>query len=138
MVATLALALVAGVVSADDATEKDLKAMQGKWSVASAVDRGKPVPAKELEGMEIEFKGATMITREGKSEEKNGVKLDPSKKPKVMLTDPVNGEKPAPAIYEIDGDTLKIAFAKGGTKPPASFDLKKGDDVQIFVLKRKK
>jgi uncharacterized protein (TIGR03067 family) len=137
MVASLALVLVACVPAADDAAEKDLKAMQGKWSVVSAVEHGKPVPAKELEDTEIEFKGATMITREGKAEAKNAFKLDASKKPKLLVAD-VGVEKET-AIYEIDGDTLKIALTKKiGGKTPTSFELKEGDDVHIFILKRKK
>jgi uncharacterized protein (TIGR03067 family) len=140
MVATLTLALVAGLVSADDAAEKDLKAMQGKWSVVECVDRGKPLPAKEFEEIEFEFKGATMIARLGNTGHQTTFKLDPSQKPKVIrhiAEEP--GKAVVEGIYEIDGDTLKLASTKKiDGKRPTSFELKKGDDVQIFVLKRKK
>jgi uncharacterized protein (TIGR03067 family) len=126
----------------DDAVKADLKALQGKWSVVSGVDRGKPVPAKELEGLEFEISGSTMTIRQGKNESKSEFNIDPSKKPKQLRPEkPKGDDETMIAIYEIKGDEFKFAFRKGvgkGSDPPKGFELKDGDDVQIFVLKRKK
>ncbi len=135
------LVLVTSMASADDTKEKDkdVKALQGKWSVVKGVDRGKPVPPKELEGVEIEFKDSMYIIWEGKKEVKTTFTLDLSQKPKVMKLDtPDNEPKMVEMIYEIDGDDLKLAFTKCGGDRPKSFEVKEGIDVQIMILKRKK
>ena len=123
--------LVAGSVSAAD---KDK--FQGKWKAEKAVRNGEEAPADELTKMRIEFKGNLAIPYEGdKAEDEAEYTLDETKKPKTIDIKPKKGEdKMIEGIYEIDGDTLKIAF--GRKSRPAKFESAVGSDVMYIVLKR--
>lgn len=138
----------------DDAVKKELEKFQGTWVVESAKVKGEEF--EDMKGKKIAFDG-DRFTLVGKADKKTTVKLDPSKNPRQFdLIDPEFANKkrePIPGIYEIEGDSLKLAVAEAsgttktdGTgkiieetfmvgKRPTSFDGKEGI---VFVLKREK
>jgi len=121
----------------DDAAKKDLDKLQGVWQVVS-MEGGKSLPPDRLKELKFTFKGNKLshTGSDGKTTEST-IKLDPSKKPKVMdithLTDSVT----LLGIYSIDGDTLKICGprVKDGDRPT---EFKASEDVDLIVLKRTK
>jgi uncharacterized protein (TIGR03067 family) len=136
LVAVIAVAFLAGADdSKDDAPKKELKKLEGTWAVGSATFQGKP---DKEEGGEFIFT-PDQLTIKGKDGKKEIVsfKIDPSKKPKIMDFTPEDKKKnasPGKAIYELDGDTLKICVGPPDKRPDEISD--KGH--VLFTLKRKK
>jgi len=66
-------------------------------------------------------------------------KLDPTRKPKeidLIWAEFANKGKIQLAIYELDGDTLKICESPIGKERPKKFESKKGSGQSILTLKR--
>src|SRR5262245_24750630 len=97
---------LSGIARSDD---KDAEALQGAWLPSKAELGGKDFPAKNFK---LEVKGdAYTVTAE--SPDKGTVKLNTSAKPKEMDitgTDGPNKGKTFKAIYELDGDTLRVCY----------------------------
>jgi uncharacterized protein (TIGR03067 family) len=134
----LAFIVIAFIAGADDkkedALKKELKSLEGTWTVVST----------SFQGLLVEGGGEFIITtdkltmknKDGKDETVN-YKIDPSKKPKVIDFTPEEEKKnaaPGKAIYELDGDTLRICVGPPDKRPDEISD--KGQ--VLFTLKRKK
>jgi uncharacterized protein (TIGR03067 family) len=136
LLAVIAVAFVAGADDKkEDALKKELKNLEGTWTVESATFQGK---SDKEEGGEfiITADKLTMKKKDGKKETVS-YKIDPSKKPKVMDFTPEEEKKdaaPGKAIYELTGDTLKICVGPPDKRPDEISD--KGQ--VLFTLKRKK
>jgi uncharacterized protein (TIGR03067 family) len=133
------LVLVSAVtllMAADDQADKDKKALQGTWKVASLEKDGQAVPAEKVKDMKFVFKDDTFTLSDGQRTENGTFKLDPTKKPKAMDATHGNAKESAPFIYEIDGDTLKLCWRKPGGERPKEFTGKGTDGY--MVLKREK
>ena len=77
----------------------------------------------------------------GKKTDQGTVKLKPSAKPKEMDitgTDGPNKGKTILAIYERDGDTLRICYDLGGKKRPGEFKTREGTQLFLVTYKRAK
>ncbi len=136
------IAFLAGSVRADDAAG-DQQKLQGKWTAAEFIVNGEQVP-ESREGLTITFTGDTMLLTGpggiGRREFK--IKLDPSKSPKAIDTIAQDGPFKGtsnPAIYELDGDVLKICMPnEQTTERPKEFESPAGAKLGLFVLKRAK
>jgi uncharacterized protein (TIGR03067 family) len=140
--ALLIVAVLTANVQADDAVG-DQQKLQGKWTATEFIVNGEQAPELR-EGLSITFTGDTMLLVGtggiGKREYK--IKLDPSKTPKAIDTIAQDGPfegKSSPAIYELDGDALRICMPnKETTERPKEFAAPKGSNLGLFVLKRSK
>jgi uncharacterized protein (TIGR03067 family) len=142
--ASVGLLAVAGAARADDA-KKDLEKLQGTWEITEVVINGKTLPAEKVKGGQVVFKGDEMTVKEGdddKDPRKFTVKLDPGKKPKALDTTALNRDQKgavSPAIYELDGDTLKLCSPNNDSKErPRAFKSDEGSNVVLLTLKRVK
>jgi uncharacterized protein (TIGR03067 family) len=120
---------------------KDEDAIQGVWTVVSREVIGKKTPADELKGGKIIIKDGTMTSDDGKKKEMvASYKLDPSKSPKAMdLTNATEDKLKSAAIYELDGDTLKICWSeKVPDQRPTKFTADADSGQTMIVLKREK
>jgi uncharacterized protein (TIGR03067 family) len=124
--------------------KKDQDKIQGTWEVIEFIADGTPVPDKIRSKLQVIFKDDKMqLTGLGGIDKREYVfKLDPTKKPKVIYAmpqfDPYKGQT-LPAIYDIDGDKLKICMSNGvATEPPAEFNAPAGSKLALLVLKRAK
>jgi uncharacterized protein (TIGR03067 family) len=120
----------------DDAVKKDLKALQGNWTVVSIEVNGTKVPDDRIGGRNAAFKGDQYSIHDFRLT----VTLDPTKKPKTidMVGKDGNG-KPLSmvGIYDVDGDMLKICFAKPNTKVrPVQFETRPQTGESLIVYKR--
>jgi uncharacterized protein (TIGR03067 family) len=135
--AAAALALLAP--APDDPTKKDLEKIQGTWKVESlqAPDGSSPPDAASLR---VTFDGDKLIVKHGDNDEKKGTfKLDASPKLHTIDLTPDNkNEQPTLGIYELDGDTLKVAMGKPGGARPTEFAPNKDAGVGVVVFKRDK
>jgi uncharacterized protein (TIGR03067 family) len=133
---TLAFVVTVAVVArADD--KKDEDAIQGYWVAAEAELGGNKLPDDQRKSIKLDLK-------DGKYQlgvDKGTYKLDAAAKPKtidVVGTDGPNKGKTIPAIYELDGDTLKICYELGGKGRPTEFKTAAGTKQFLVVYKREK
>jgi uncharacterized protein (TIGR03067 family) len=140
------LAVAGGVVLADAKADADLEKIQGAWDIKSLEVNGKKLPAPEEGGGAFVFsKGKKAVMKEKGQADRNGTfKIDSSKSPKELdLIGHLMGPKTdkdtevIPCIYQLDGDTLRIAVMAEGPKAgrPSGFDSKK---AAILTLTRQK
>lgn len=143
--ASVGLLLVAGAAQADEAKE-ELEKLQGTWEIVAVVNNGHAVPAAKVKGGQVVFQGDEMTLKEGsgdKGPRRFRVKLDPSQKPKALDTTALNREykgSVSPAIYQLDGDTLKLCSPNDpeAKERPKALKSEEGSDVVLLTLKRLK
>ena len=137
---SLVLGLFASSIMADD-VEKDLKKLEGTWTFDSVEAGGNKLPAEQFKTMSVTMEGTKYSVKlNDMVVEAATQKIDPSKSPKTMdvtVTEGPNKGKVYLAIYEINGDTLKVCFDPEGKKRPNEF---KGDvgSQTLVVHKRVK
>ncbi len=144
---TLAIGVViATVLTGGDITEairKDKAALQGTWKVIASEQDGEKVPADDIKDLFLIFKADAISIREGgKTEEKFTFTLDPTKKTKeidLTIRFGPNKGKVDRAIYQIDGDTVRICIQSNKDSPrPRSFSTQANSKLWLVVLQRTK
>ena len=138
--ATVSL-LVAAALPNDAATKKEIEKLQGKWESETTVVKGEKhwttwvIDEKGISSQNNKLQGDLGFT----SVVKFTYKLDPTRKPKeidLIWAEFANKGKIQLAIYELDGDTLKICESPIGKERPKKFESKKGSGQSILTLKR--
>ncbi len=120
---------------------KDADAIQGTWRAATAELGGKPFPDEVRKSITLTLKDDKYTVTVGKNPDHGTVKLDPSAKPKAMDitgTEGPNKGKKIPAIYELDGDTLKVCYDLSGKGRPTAFKTAEGTQLFLVTYKREK
>jgi uncharacterized protein (TIGR03067 family) len=137
-VALLLLTFVPGVTQAEE--KQDKEKIQGTWTVVSREMDGKKTPDADLKAMKVTVEDGTLTIDDGKKKEKVPYKLDPSKKPKCIDLENTGkeGKESTPAIYELDGDNLKLCWSEKTEDRPAQFTGKSGSGQTLMVFKRVK
>jgi uncharacterized protein (TIGR03067 family) len=129
----LALVAICGF-AADSAVAGDQENIQGTWTLETATVDGNAMPGVSVVYI---FTGETLIVRpKVGAEQKATFKLETTSTPKVLVVhrDQPADAKPDRTPYELDGDTLKIAFTS-----PDQRSIEVSDKGQmLFTLKRKK
>ena len=77
----------------------------------------------------------------GETRDRGSVKLDPAATPKAMDitgTDGPNKGKTLLAIYELDGDRLKICYDLSGKNRPTAFQTTNGSLLFLVTYQRQK
>jgi uncharacterized protein (TIGR03067 family) len=77
----------------------------------------------------------------GAQTDQGTVKLESSAKPKAMMITGAEGPnkgKTLPAIYEVNGDTLRVCYNLGGQERPTAFETKAGTQQFLVTYKREK
>jgi uncharacterized protein (TIGR03067 family) len=114
----------------NSAVADDQESIQGTWTLESASLDGKAMPVPAVVYV---FAGDTMTVRPGTGpEQKAAFSLDLTSKPRILVVQ--HGAKPDRTPYELEGDTLKIAFSSPDEHPTDVSD--KGHI--LFTLKRAK
>jgi uncharacterized protein (TIGR03067 family) len=133
----LALAICA-MAGADDADKEKAK-LQGTWTLQKATIRGED-KTKDLfaGGVTVTFDGDKMTMKVGNESHEGTFKIvDATKKPKqVDLSNPK--QKDTAAIYEIEGDTLRMAMPEKDAGRPKSFDDKDRQEMTLTFKKSSK
>lgn len=121
-----------------DAPKEDAQQIQGTWKVVSAEDSGRKAPQDSIKDLRWTITRDAITYQVANRTTRWSYKLDPAKKPKwVDLTE---DGRIRVAIYDLNGDTLKVCFAEGFQKErPTAFESKANspNDV-LIVLKREK
>jgi uncharacterized protein (TIGR03067 family) len=118
---------------------KQNSSMDGTWLPSSAEIGGKKFPDEVRKSIKLVIKGDQYTVTVGKLVDKGTVKLNPAAKPKEMDitgTDGPNKGKTFLAIYERDGDTLRVCYDLSGMNRPTEFKTK--EDTQLFLATYKR
>ena len=115
LIALASLALSPARAQDNPAAKKDQAQLQGAWTMVSGSADGSPVPDAMLSDCKRVCKeGETTVTLGGQLFLKAKFTLDPSKKPKTIDYDVIDGPtkgKKQLGIYELEADTVKFCNA---------------------------
>lgn len=118
------------------AAEPDQKSLQGVWQLQEAELAGKPFPEEVRKAIKLTVKDDKYEVTAGKELDQGSLKLNGAAKPKemdIIGTDGPNKGKTILAIYEQEGDTLRVCYDLTGTKRPTEF--KSSEGTLIFLAK---
>jgi uncharacterized protein (TIGR03067 family) len=135
--AALVIGLLATMASAQDKSAKgDKEKFQGTWTIVSGEHDGQPIPEEAIKSIKLVYAGDKFTLQHGDQKTEGSFKLAPDKKPKAIDMDMDGGV--VKGIYQIDGDTLKLAHGKAGDPRPKEFPKKEGSGLTVATLKRQK
>jgi uncharacterized protein (TIGR03067 family) len=120
--------------------------LDGTWKAVAVEQDGMQVPSEEVTSNPavVEVSGNTMTVKVGTRVFAQGtLKLDASRQPKTMDVTGIAlaGGKAGQtgesfAIYEVNGDTLKLCFAHSAAARPQSFQTRPGLDATLITYQR--
>ena len=126
---------------AETGAKGDKLALQGTWKIVKKAKNGEAEDLKATPAT-LKFSGDTVVLSEGGEQQGKGTfTIDESKSPKRITltgTSGHNAGRTFEAIYELDGDTFKLAYGIGANagSPPGDFAGGRGQAVE--VLERQK
>ena len=119
----------------------DAKAVQGSWVPTAAELAGQPMAAAVLETISLKLDHGKYVVFVGGNPDRGTYTIDSASKPKSMTitgTEGPNHGKTFPAIYELNGDMLRICYDLSGAKRPTQFKSVPGTRLYLVTYKRKK
>jgi uncharacterized protein (TIGR03067 family) len=138
----LLFALTTLIMSAGEPPKSDLDKLQGTWLLVAMESDGHEVEAEDFKDWKAVYEGNRVTLWSGERVRRRGiVTLDSSRKPKAINTWDQDGpyeDQTVPGIYEIDGETLKVCFARPGQERPKEFTTNAGTGFVSCVYKRQK
>jgi uncharacterized protein (TIGR03067 family) len=137
----IAFALVLSFSSAAWSGDAKDDTIEGAWLPSAAELGGEKFPDEVRKTMKLVVKDDRYTVTVGTEVDKGTVKLNASAKPKAMdITgaDGPNKGKMIPAIYERDGDTLRVCYDLSGKSRPTEFKTKKGTQLFLVTYKQEK
>jgi uncharacterized protein (TIGR03067 family) len=125
---------------ADD-SNGEAKKLDGVWLPVKAELAGKPFPKEVLETMKMVLENGKYEVTVGTQKDQGTTKVDPKAKPRAI--DVTGGEGPNQgktfqAIYELNGDVLKICYDLSGKSRPGKFETKPNTQLFLVTYKRSK
>lgn len=112
--------------------------LDGVWLPSSAELGGTPFPDEVRKSIRLEIKGDDYTVTVGAQPDRGTCKRDPSAKPKTLDitgTEGPNKGKTILAIYERNGDTLRVCYDLTGKNRPSEFKTAAG--TQLFLVEYK-
>jgi uncharacterized protein (TIGR03067 family) len=121
--------------------EEAKETIDGTWLPEKAELAGKAFPEDYRKAMKLVVKDGKYTMTLEKAVDKGTVKVKPAAKPKEMDitgTEGPNKGKTILAIYERDGDTLRICYDLSGKSRPKEFKTKEETRLFLVTYKRQK
>lgn len=134
------VAFVALVPLAAGSTDDDAKAVQGDWKPIKAELAGQPMSDAVLKMISLKLDNGKYEVSVGGAPDSGTYTLDSTTTPKsitVTGTAGPNRGKTFPAIYELNGDTLRICYDLSGAKRPAEFKSIASTKLYLVTYTRK-
>jgi uncharacterized protein (TIGR03067 family) len=140
--AALPLLVIMSLVAPGDPPAAELAEFQGTWVMVSMETEGHEVPAEDIKDSFAVYEGNRLTLRAGERVRRRGiVTVDPARRPRAINTWDQDGpfeDQTVPGIYALEGDTLKLCFARPGQERPKEFTTKSGTAFLFCVYKRVK
>jgi uncharacterized protein (TIGR03067 family) len=115
--------------------------LDGAWVPSSAEIAGKKLPADAIASWKLVIKDEDYTFTSNEPTDKGTVKVDRSAKPMTMDIKGVDGPNKGRtilAIFELNGDILKVCYDVRGQKRPAEFETKEDTPLFLVLYKRLK
>ena len=115
--------------------------LEGAWLPSVAELAGKPFPDEVRKTIRLEIKGDQYTVTVGTVPDRGTCKRNPSAKPKALDitgTEGPNKGKTILAIYERNGDTLRVCYDLSGKSRPGEFKTAAGTPLFLVEYKRQK
>jgi uncharacterized protein (TIGR03067 family) len=123
------------LMAADDAEDKDHKALQGTWKITTFDLNGSAATAEDLKDDKMIVKNDSItLSASGRETMRGTFKLNATKKPKTIDVK-LDSDDRALGIYELNGDPLKFSFRLARDERPKDFT---ETDVVRIIVKREK
>ncbi len=135
-----AVPILSGALALAADRPDDAKSIQGAWIPNKAELGGKPVPDAVLKMIKLKLDNGKYEASVAGESDVGTYTLDVGSKPKGMTvngTEGPNKGKSYPAIYELDGDMLRICYDLSGAKRPTDFKSSAGTKLYVVTYKRK-
>jgi uncharacterized protein (TIGR03067 family) len=119
---------------------EEIKKLEGRWTVVAQEYDGERTPEFLLPFVKIAVKGSRLFQTSGDETYEYAMAVDPQKTPKQMnftFTDGAGKRETIPAIYELEGDKLKICACFKGEERPTDFSAKKEGQC-LWICERAK
>ena len=120
---------------------KDRDTVEGTWLPATAELGEKAFPDEVRKTIKLVVKDDEYTVTVGQAVDQGTVKLNPAAKPKeldITGTDGPNKGRTFLAIYERDGDRLRICYDLSGQGRPTEFETKEGTQLFLVTYTREK
>jgi uncharacterized protein (TIGR03067 family) len=120
---------------------KDADTLQGTWLPTAAELGGEKFPDEVRKTIKLVIMDDKYTVNVGAQVDRGTAKLIPSAKPKAMDitgTDGPNKGKTILAIYEQEGDTLRVCYDLTGKSRPTEFKTKPGTQLFLVTYQREK
>ena len=137
----LCLAMGASLPAVASSAPDDAKAIQGTWTPVTAELGGQPLPDAILKVISLKLAGGKYEVMVAGNPDNGTYTIDATTAPKaitVVGTDGPNAGKTFPAIYERNGDTLRICYDLSGEKRPTEFKSVADTKLYLVTYTRKK
>jgi uncharacterized protein (TIGR03067 family) len=138
----LSLVFIVSLNGWADPPSTDLDRLQGTWVLTSMETEGDDVPAESIKDWTATYERNRLTLRAGDRIRRRGlVTLAAERSPKAINTWDQDGpyeDQTVPGIYELKGDTLRLAFSRPGQERPKEFTSKTGTAFLVCVYKRQK
>jgi uncharacterized protein (TIGR03067 family) len=125
-----------------EAVAKELKALEGTWEIVFVEVGGKKgmLPENQKERLTFREKAFTAVQGE-KVRDKGALHIDPTKKPKTLDMTSGGGANKGDvirAIYELQGDEMRVCVSPPGQPRPTAFTTEAGSAHYIGTFRRVK
>ena len=118
----------------------DTKSLQGKWKPVTAEMGGQPMADDVLKIISLKMDNGKYEVFVGDEPDRGTYSIDATAEPKaitVVGTDGPNKGRTFPAIYELNGGTLRICYDLSGAKRPTEFKSAPGTKLYLVTYSRK-
>lgn len=117
------------------ASTSDLDRIQGEWKVKQLVIDGQALDEATIADARLKIKGDTFKLDAAGQNESGTLQFDAQANPKTLEVSMQSGDT-IPAIYELNGATLKICYAVNSAARPKEFKSSGGSDHVFVVYQR--
>jgi uncharacterized protein (TIGR03067 family) len=135
----VAVAFVAAFSITVAALAQEPSPLEGVWVPADASFAGKSMPEQFLKTIKLEVRGDAYTVTGGKTVDRGTLKRNETAKPKeldIVGTEGPNKGKTILAIYERNGDTLRICYDLAGKARPTDFEARPGTQLLFITYKK--
>jgi uncharacterized protein (TIGR03067 family) len=119
----------------------DAKAVQGNWRPVQGEIGGQPMTDALLQSIRLKLDHGKYEVFVGEEPDRGTYTLDSSSRPKSMTitgTEGPNRGKTFPAVYELNGDILRICYDLSGVERPREFKSAAGAKFFLVTYSRMK